>query len=139
MLVLIILTTAVFAQGSNLPEGRFPYEGDPVKCAERAYTMPSPDGSDTAFICRSDGRVDIWISASGLSRNITSGLLESLCLFPDWSPDGNRLLFFSYEPETLPYSRREGEIWIYDLRNAGTEKVEVELSRGEKLRVRAPF
>jgi len=139
MLVSIILTAAVFIQGSVLPKGRFSNDEDPMKCAERAYTMPSPDGSDTAFICRSDGRVDIWISASGLLRNITSGLPESLCLFPDWSPDRNRLLFFSYDPESLPYSRREGEIWIYDLRNAGTEKVEVELSRGEKLRVRAPF
>jgi TolB protein len=76
----------------------------------------SPDGSTIAFDrervpggCES-GRLcayDIWVmAADGTNpRQLTRGGKQEVSMFPDWSPEGERLLFF-YQDDARPMSSR---------------------------------
>jgi serine/threonine-protein kinase len=58
----------------------------------------SPDGQFLAYAGRSNGPPQIYLQPAdgGRSVNITEGM-DGAQISPDWSPDGRRLLFVSYD------------------------------------------
>jgi Tol biopolymer transport system component len=70
----------------------------------------SPDGDRIAYVCING--VDKTIKIKNLNTGIETSIREGLC--PQWSPDGNDLVFAAYNGETYP------SIWKRNL-NTGDE------------------
>lgn len=82
-----------------LPEGRYNNEAP----------VPSPDGSQVAFLSTRDDNVEIYVmnaDGSGL-RRLTNSMEEDKHIA--WSPDGSKIAFVTYDKTT-----HSGNIYVMD-------------------------
>ena len=87
---------------------------------ERA-ARPSPDGTLVAFYSGRGGHQDIWVveaDGSGELRQLTRGSMapDDFRFAPAWSPDGERIAFFSNRADYW-----EDDIWVVDV-GTGVER-----------------
>jgi Tol biopolymer transport system component len=85
----------------------------------------SPDGNSVAFMRRRGE--DIWHTmvldlATGEERNLSGK--TAVDAMPEWSPDGQRLIFWHVDLSNL---KRSG---LYTMRKDGTDRQRVPLPRG---------
>jgi Tol biopolymer transport system component len=126
--------TLVYATGENakgrLYQARLDDFNDsaPLAPSSRFDALPrhSPDGSLIAFVSNRTGHAELWLTkpdGSGTTRLTENSHITST---PDWSPDGNRLVYGS---GALPTERAGATYSIFIVAVSGGEPVRVPVTQ----------